>query len=106
MPQGTGLFGYDWAGATIPTQYLPSHSARARAQRLGASLRRDEGSGQPYYTYKTGGITHEVWFEDTKSFAQKLALVEEHQLRGVAIWRLGFEEPDLWDHISELMGHR
>jgi spore germination protein YaaH len=102
----TGLFGYDW---TVParagvTQYLPAKDAASRARRLGVTIERRYG--QPFFRYRLRGLQHEVWFEDTESFAGKLALARRHQLRGIALWRLGFEEPGLWDLIQRELGPR
>lgn len=102
----TGLFGYDW---TVParagvTQYLPAKDAAARARRLRATVERQYG--QPFFRYRLRDLRHEVWFEDTESFAEKLALARRHRLRGIALWRLGFEEPGLWDLIRQQLGQR
>ncbi|MEW6523495.1 MAG: glycosyl hydrolase family 18 protein [Bacillota bacterium] len=104
----TGLFGYDW---TVParagvTQYLPSKDATARARRLGVAVRRDDQSGQPFYRYRAGNLNHQVWYEDLESFDEKLALALEHGLRGIALWRLGFEEGRLWATIQQQLGRR
>lgn len=103
---GTGLFGYDWATADIPTQYLPAHGAQARAARLGITIQRDPEAGQPHYTYRTAGIQHQVWFEDSTSFNQKMELVSRYDLRGLALWRLGFEPPEVWELIAHRLGER
>lgn len=50
----------------------------------------------PYFTYTEAGVKNEVWYENRRSTAAKLELVEKYNLRGVAIWRLGYEDPEIW----------
>jgi spore germination protein YaaH len=40
---------------------------------------------------------HEVWFEDSGGAQQRLTLVDRHAAGGVATWRLGQEDPGVWD---------
>jgi spore germination protein YaaH len=103
-----GMFGYDW---TVPAgrglaQYLPATAAADRARRLGVTVRRDDESGQPRYTYTERQIRHEVWYEDAQSFRDKLDLALAHDLGGIALWRLGFEEPAVWTAIDDRLGVR
>jgi spore germination protein YaaH len=44
---------------------------------------------------------HEVWVEDSLSAAARIGLVDAHNLRGVAAWRLGFEDPNLWPLLDQ-----
>lgn len=51
----------------------------------------------PYFTFTEAGVKHEVWYENRRSTAAKLELVNKYNLRGVAIWRLGYEDPGIWE---------
>ncbi len=51
---------------------------------------------------------HEVWIEDSLSAAARIGLVDARNLRGIATWRLGFEDPNLWpllDQWRQTRGH-
>jgi spore germination protein YaaH len=37
-----------------------------------------------------------TYFDDADSLARKLALAGELGMGGVAVWRLGFEDPAVW----------
>lgn len=50
----------------------------------------------PYFTYSQSGTRHEVWYENRYSTAAKMRLVDQYGLRGVAVWRLGYEDPGIW----------
>ncbi|HBE79781.1 MAG TPA: glycoside hydrolase family 18 [Firmicutes bacterium] len=54
----------------------------------------------PYFSYRSWGTTHEVWYENSASTATKVQLVRKYNLRGVAVWRLGYEDPNIWSTIQ------
>jgi spore germination protein len=55
----------------------------------------------PYFSYKSWGVKHEVWYENSHSTAAKLSLIRKYNLRGVALWRLGYEDPAIWKVIRQ-----
>jgi spore germination protein YaaH len=55
----------------------------------------------PYFTYKSWGIKHQVWYENASSTAAKMQLVRNYGLKGVAVWRLGYEDPAIWNVIRQ-----
>jgi spore germination protein len=44
---------------------------------------------------------HQVWFENSRSLAYKLDLVNKYDIKGVAIWRLGQEDPGYWQVLRD-----
>jgi len=48
-------------------------------------------------------VPHEVWIENHVSLKPKLELVDKYDLGGIAIWRLGKEDPDNWRVIREVL---
>jgi spore germination protein YaaH len=50
----------------------------------------------PWFQYREGSELHTVWFDDSRSYKEKLQLVREYNLRGFAAWRLGTEDPQFW----------
>jgi spore germination protein YaaH len=71
--------------------------AVALADRYGARVVWDETHKVPYTFYARGGTFEWIFFEDARSFREKLALVERHRLRGFSVWVLGNEDPGVWD---------
>lgn len=61
----------------------------------------EEGFGQYYFEYQSGGKRYRVWQEEARSLGLKLDLVAHYNLAGVAAWRSGFETPDIWQLIGE-----
>lgn len=47
---------------------------------------------------------HEVWLEDVASFGARLGLAEQHETGGIAVWRLGQEDPRVWERLAEWRG--
>jgi cellulose synthase/poly-beta-1,6-N-acetylglucosamine synthase-like glycosyltransferase/peptidoglycan/xylan/chitin deacetylase (PgdA/CDA1 family) len=52
--------------------------------------------GNPVHRYQEGGQRHEVWFLDAITALNEARGVADGGFRGVALWRLGAEDPDLW----------
>jgi len=93
---GVGLYGYDWAGDEgVPVTWS---QVQALAERYQVPKQWDEASASPHLSY-TGddGRTHEVWYEDDRSVQAKFDLARRHRLGGIGLWRLGGEDPGIWD---------
>lgn len=41
-----------------------------------------------------------IWFENSNSLKEKLALVDKYNLKGAGAWSLGQETADVWDYFS------
>ncbi|HYS03010.1 MAG TPA: glycosyl hydrolase family 18 protein [Candidatus Eisenbacteria bacterium] len=104
VPLGKAMLGlptyyHDWTGVG----YLTSSSyddALTLAKRYGVTPAFDPTEDEMHFTYVTRwGVHHELWFESGDTLRQKLPLMYEYQLRGVSVWRLGFEDPAFWDLI-------
>ena len=88
---------------TIPFE-LDCYSAGMReAQNLvtanGATPVWLEDVGQYYVEYLNNGVTYKIWLEDGTSLEEKLKLMQENQLAGGAFWKLGLEDPSVWNVI-------
>ena len=98
---GIPTYGYDW---TLPYQRgnpgAPSVSpvdAVALASKYGAVINYDEFAQSPWFNYTDDqGRLHEVWFEDAKSAAATMALIDEFSLRGFFTWNIMRFFPSLW----------
>ena len=68
-------------------------------ENAGAKVKVDKATGQNYAEWVAGDATYKVWLEDEAALEAKLKLMKEHDLAGVAAWRLGFEKSDIWELI-------
>lgn len=93
---GMPNYGYDWRlpfveGETV-ARSLSNVDAVSLAMQMNAAIEFDDISQAPYFRYfvRENGrpVEHIVWFEDAKSVAAMLDLIDEYSLRGVAIWNL------------------
>ena len=95
---GISNYGYDWTLPYIRGESdAPSISnvqAIELAKKYGSEIQFDEESQAPFFFYTDElGRTHEVWFEDARSFEAKMKLIKEYDLAGGFIWDLMRENP-------------
>jgi len=93
---GMAVYGYDWGTSQGIPKSLTYREAIELAQRHNAIIVYDEEAQEPTFTYTANGRQHVVWFENARSFSAKLDLVFEYNLAGIAVWRLGQEDPRIW----------
>jgi len=60
----------------------------------------DTELSQNVASWENNDIPYKVWMEDAQSLAEKVRLVPEYHLAGIAGWRLGFESSDVWQIIQ------
>ncbi|WP_430332335.1 glycosyl hydrolase family 18 protein [Rhodococcus sp. ACT016] len=91
---GVALYGYDWVGSTATPLTWTEVMSVAATQKSVTTW--DETTSSNHFTYSVDGVVHEVWFENARSVEAKVALARRHGLAGVALWRLGGEDPSIW----------
>ncbi len=90
-------YGYDWLGTSgVGVTYA---QAISKAQSAGIAIERD-ANGEATYTYD--GRT--VYFQDAESYRRKVwsILAKYAGIGGFAHWRVGAEDPAIWDVVSQL----
>jgi spore germination protein YaaH len=60
----------------------------------------NEETCQNYAEYEANGKFYQVWLEDEASIEVKLNVMNRYQIAGVAMWKLGFEKPSVWEVIN------
>lgn len=60
----------------------------------------DEKAKSPYLKYAVDGDEHEVWFENANSVLEKINLAKEAGFQGISFWRLGGEDPKIWEIVK------
>ena len=61
----------------------------------------DDELKQNYVEYTEDGETKQMWIEDIDSLKEKISLIKEYNLGGVASWELGMETEDVWGMLKE-----
>ena len=108
---GVPNYGYDWElpyirGETV-ARTISNEEALRIAKDLRAEIQFDSTSQTPYFNYyaprSSGGIAeHVVWFDDARSMAAKLPLIESYTLGGCGVWNVTRYFPALWTVMSSL----
>jgi spore germination protein YaaH len=83
-------YGYDWpAGRKAQVAAIGALPAHGPVQH-------EPGSNAHFSYTAPDGARHQVWYVSGADFARQRALVEPLGIRGVALWRMGLEDPGLW----------
>lgn len=99
---GLPAYGYAW---TYKGGRALSFAQIASLQRqYGRSATWDAQAQVPFFIYSKSGVINQVWYEDSRSSSAKADLVKRYGLRGVAVWRLGYEDPGLWKVLEGRLG--
>jgi spore germination protein YaaH len=94
---GLPWYGYDWLGtAGSAVTYA---QAMTRAQSSGINVGHD-ANGEATYTYDN----RTVFFQDAESYRRKVqSILAKHSgIGGFAHWRVGAEDPAIWEVVSQL----
>ncbi|MBC8016682.1 MAG: glycoside hydrolase family 18 [Sporomusaceae bacterium] len=92
---GIAGYGYDWSSKGVES--LEYGSIMKLADGFNSPILWDEPSKSPHFSYTdSDGMTHQVWYENSKSIRYKLDLVNKYDIAGAALWKLGEEDPGYW----------
>ena len=83
----------------VTSQAYGMSKIKVAIETAGAKITVDKATGQNYAQWEADGATYKVWLEDEAALEEKLKLMKEYKLAGVASWRLGFESSSAWELI-------
>jgi spore germination protein YaaH len=96
---GVPVYGYDWIGSAGTP--VTEAQAEGLASQYRAAVRWDGTAQAPWFTYTDGsGRGHEVWFENARSTAGKLALARRNGVAGVFLWLNGPPDDSTWSVLA------
>ncbi|HEX9439179.1 MAG TPA: glycosyl hydrolase family 18 protein [Roseiflexaceae bacterium] len=102
---GVPFYGYNWptVGGNATAQTWEMINNLHQAYSLDVNLKESDENGlvqENWMTYSTRQDgRREVWFATSRGLEAKLGLVQQMDLAGIAIWRLGGEDPQNWEVI-------
>lgn len=101
-----GMYGYDWVnnGAPGPATSLSDTACQALAHAHGATIKYDGANSQNYFTYTSHGVSHIVWYMGDRSAEARAHLAWADHLRGIGLWRLGYENRRFWPYLKRARG--
>src|SRR5437016_1420275 len=96
-----GSYGYDWTigGKKAELISFPEAMSRANNAEVGSAEVKAPGYN-PYFYFEDGDKEHAVWFLDVVTFLNELREVRDQKAGGFALYRLGTEDPALWDALN------
>ncbi len=101
---GVPFYGYDWVGEdgyAVTWQQIQDLIKRYNPR---VELRERDANGEvaeSWFNYRDSAGLHTVWFASRRSLEAKLDLLVQYDLAGIAIWRLGGEDPAYWQSVRE-----
>src|SRR5437763_5929238 len=96
-----GSYGYDWTIGEKKAELITFPEAMSRANNAevdGAEIKGPRYN--PYFYFEDGDKEHAVWFLDVVTFLNELREVRDQKAGGFALYRLGSEDPAIWDALS------
>lgn len=99
---GIPFYARGWAttGDNVTSQTLTMEGQRNFVSQYGMETIWDDATGQYYAEATVGDTLYQIWMEDTTSIGLKLNVMNSYGIAGVAEWKLGLEDPQVWDTIS------
>jgi peptidoglycan-N-acetylglucosamine deacetylase len=91
-----GNYSYDWTGNAKVSTELSVEEAWTQAHDNDAVITFDRASHNPVYNFTDNGVEHHVWMLDAATSFNELKIAGAQKVAGVALWRLGSEDPSLW----------
>ncbi len=96
-----GSYGYDWTigGKKADLIAFAEVMSRANDAEVGTAEVKAP-SYSPYFYFQDEDKEHAVWFLDAVTFLNELREVRDQKAGGFALYRLGCEDPAIWDALS------
>ncbi len=101
-----GNYAYDWMPQgepevkTFEEALLTAKESSDEESKIDIQL--SPGSLNPNFAYEDeAGQTHEVWLLDAVTAFNQMAVARPFAPRGVALWRMGSEDPSIWSFFGQ-----
>jgi len=96
-----GSYGYDWPIGGRKGELISFSEAMSRANDAEIYSVQVQGpSYSPYFYFQDEDAEHGVWFLDAVTFLNQLRDVRDKKAGGFALYRLGSEDPAIWDALN------
>src|SRR5215475_1250129 len=96
-----GSYGYDWPIGGKKGELISFSEAMSRANDAEIESVQVQAPGySPYFYFHDEDTEHGVWFLDAITFLNQLREVRDEKAGGFALYRLGSEDPAIWDALN------
>ena len=97
---GIPLYGRDWGGNAVKS-VIYDNVVQLRRQYPDSEVIYSNIEKEETFTYVNAeGVKHTVWYSNTRSVSDRLALIRAYGFRGAAFWAASYENPTLWETIN------
>lgn len=87
-------------GSNVTDSYLTINNTAEFLSHISAEVIWDEVTCQNYAEWTDGSINYQIWLEDLESITVKLNVMSAKNIGGVAVWRLGYGTPEVWELLN------
>jgi spore germination protein YaaH len=102
IPFYTRLWKETQEGTVSSESYAMTPAANVLSEN-GAKPAWDDASGSYYSEYLKDGITYRMWQEEEKSIEEKMKVIYNAEVAGIAAWKLGLEKESIWNVIVKYL---
>jgi cellulose synthase/poly-beta-1,6-N-acetylglucosamine synthase-like glycosyltransferase/peptidoglycan/xylan/chitin deacetylase (PgdA/CDA1 family) len=100
-----GNYGYDWSNRQREATEVTFQEAVLSSRDSEAEIKFDPATRNPYFDYdEEDGSHHTVWFLDAVTAYNQMRSARGLRPAGFALWRLGSEDPSLWNVFGSSRG--
>ena len=112
---GVPLYGYEWEtiGDTGRSAIIPGTGLTASSRRVSdfidkcatCSIQLDSYAQEHYLIYKdeNTGTYHQIFYPDAMATAEKVKLVNDSRIEGMALWALGYEDDKILEPLKNYL---
>ncbi len=100
-----GNYGYDWTLGKKESDAVTFQEAHTIMKESDANIDFDSESMNPMFAYvDDNNKEHEVWYLDGVTGYNELASIEDLGIGNISLWRLGSEDPTIWNIFKQKSG--
>ena len=100
---------YSWGWSTNPLKKAAKSGTYDGLLYIRSNFRHDLGFddalGAAWLTYFWQDKQYQIWYQDKKSFQNKLDIINQNDFRGFSAWVLGVEDPGIWNTLNKNARH-
>ena len=103
IPFYTRVWSEPYGSSNVTSEVLGMNGATNYIEEHQMITHWDANVGQTVAELETDEALYRIWVEDEQSIEEKMKVIREHDLAGVAAWKLGFERKSVWEVINRYL---